>query len=85
MHPYSCVSVDVGLTIASTTDIKDQNTLQRRVDSYGVSLQDLIGKDEDSQHKFTIEMKGRDVTVDFVFREIVKNVMVNAKSPKSTG
>jgi metallophosphoesterase superfamily enzyme len=59
------------MTVQTATEKKD--TLQNRIDSYGVRLDQLVSVG-DSKHKFVVEMKDSELSVDFVFKELIKNV-----------
>lgn len=61
------------MTIATSDNggRNDESRLADRVNDYGVSLDQLVGTKEDRKHKVVIEMKGRQIDVDFVFKEIV--------------
>jgi hypothetical protein len=70
--------------VVTSGGAKENETLRNRVDDFGVQLRDLVRVDENSQHKFTIEMNEKNATLDLVFKEVMKNVQSNVNATNKT-
>jgi hypothetical protein len=53
-----------------TTTDKRENLLDR-VDDYGVKLRQLVAVKDGATHKIVIEMKGTEISIDAVFKDII--------------
>jgi hypothetical protein len=62
-------------------DSQKPSSLAKRVNSYGVRLNELVTVPEGTEHRMTVEMKGKTFSIDLLFKGTVNGKKV--ETPKS--